>query len=1062
MLTCPRCGAETTPGARFCANCGAALASEGRSYEVRKTVSIVFSDVTGSTALAERLDPETVRRVMGRYFDTVRTVIERHGGTVEKFIGDAVMAVFGVPAAHEDDPVRAVRAAYEMRAAVDSLNDELERSWGVQIGTRTGVNTGEVVAGALTAEEGLVVGDAVNVAARLEQHAPAGEILVGEDTYRLARHAMRAEPVPPLTVRGKEVPLTAYRLVEALPPAETRGRRLDLPLVGRVHEIALLSDAFERAVREKSCHLFTVLGSPGLGKSRLISEVFATIEPRATTLRGRCLPYGDGITFWPLVEILRDAAGIRDLDPPEEARSKVGRLVSVEKNAPLVAERAAQLIGLAEGAVEGDEMFWAVRKVFETLAGDRPLSVLFDDIHWAEPTLLDLIEHLADWSREAPIFLICTARPELHESRPTWGGGVRNATTIFLEPLSLHESGELVQNLLQGAGLAPEALARITDAAGGNPLFVEEVVAMLIDEGLLRRADGHWTTSGALAEVSIPATIGSLLASRLDRLSLEERQVIEFASVVGKEFSRAAVSALAPEDTRSRVPGVLTALARKDLIRSEPSTLGEDDAFHFRHILIRDAAYNALTRQARADLHERFATWLEGRFEDRLGEYEDIIGHHLEQAYDHRAALGPVDDAGRALADRAGRRLAAAGHRAVGRRDLPGAVSLLDRARALIPTASAKVLFDLGVALWETGGLERAQTVMAEAADAARAEGNRRLEWLAAVELEFMRLDQDDTGGVQQEAREVARQAIEVFEALGDDAGLARAWLVLAFAHNSVGEHTSQLRAAERAMEHARRAGDERVGLAARYQMASAFTWGPTPIPEGLRRAEEILARSNTPLLEAAGLRMLAGMKSLSGQVDEARTLIERAANIYREFGLTPTLATTAFVTGTLEMSAGDPTAAERVLRESRDRLEEMGEHGWLSTILAHHADALYALGRYEEAYAATERSEELGASDDSATQIGWRSARARVLAMRDRTDEAAMLAREAVVIAGSTEGILWQADAYLALADVMAVLGRKDEEERALDEALGRYEAKGTPIYIDRVRRRLDELRAQ
>jgi class 3 adenylate cyclase/tetratricopeptide (TPR) repeat protein len=1056
MPICSRCGAETTTNARFCANCGAPLTTSGAPPEFRKTVTVLFSDMAGSTSLGERLDPESVRGVMGRYFDTMRAVTEVHGGTVAKFIGDAVMAVFGIPVAHEDDAIRAVRAAADMRAALEVLNEELERTWGVRIQTRTGVNTGEVVAGGLTAEEALVVGDAVNVAARLEQHASSGEILLGETTYRLARHTVRAEPVPPLAVKGKEVPLPAHRLIEALPPREAPGRRLDRPLVGRAHEMMILSEAFERAVREEACHLFTVLGSAGVGKSRVTAELIAALSARATTLRGRCLPYGEGITFWPVVEILRDAAGIDDGDLPEMARSKLAELVAGEENAPLIAERATQLIGLAQGAAGVEEMFWAVRKLVETVAHRRPLVVLFEDIHWAEPTLLELIEHLADWSREAPILLLCTARPELLESRPSWGGGMRNATTILLEPLKEDESLDLIENLLEGPALPSEPRARIVEVAGGNPLFVEEIVEMLIDEGLLLRSDGHWEAFGELAEMSIPATISSLLTARLDRLPTEERRVIEFASVVGKEFWGGAVAALAPEDMRPRVSGLLTAISRKDLIRSEPSMLSGHDAFRFRHVLIRDAAYGALPRQARAELHEQFATWLERRFEDRLGEYEDILGYHLEEAYEQRAALGPVDDAGRALGARAGERLGSAGRRASGRGDFPGAVNLLNRAQGLLPAPSAEVLLNLGIALWETGSLRRAEVVMSEGVEAARAEGNRRLEWLTAVDLQFMRLDLDATGGVQQESREISRRAIEVFEALGDEAGLARAWLVMAFAHNSVGEHTPLLRAAEQAMEHAQAAGDERVASMARYQMASALTWGPTPVEEGLRRAEEVLARSKTPLLEGPALRMVAAMKALSGRVDEARALIARAAAIFRDLGLMPSLATNAFVTGRLEMSVGNPAAAERVLRESRDRLEEMGERGWLSTILAGHADALYELGRYEEAYAATERSDEVGASDDLATQIMWRSARAKVLARGDRPDEAEALAREAVTIADSTEGTLWQADAYLALGDVMAIMRRPDEEERALREALTRYEAKGTTIHVERVRHRL------
>jgi class 3 adenylate cyclase len=387
---CASCGQDNPEGFRFCGNCGAALADAVPHREVRKTVTIVFSDVTGSTALGERLDPEATRRLIQRYYDTMSAAVERHGGTVEKFIGDAVMAVFGIPTLHEDDALRAVRAAADMREALSALNDELERDFGVRIHARTGVNTGEVLAG-----EGqtLAVGDAVNTAARLEQAAAPGEILLGDSTFRLVRDAVRAEDARPVTAKGKSDPLTAHRLLDVLAGAEAFTRRLDAPMIGRENELSQLSQAFERAVRERTPYLFTILGSAGIGKSRLVLEFLDRADGEATILLGRCLPYGEGITYWPLMEVLR-----RFDDP--EAEELLDRITR-------------------EGAGVAEEIAWATRTLLERSARERPVVLVLDDLHWAEPTFLDLVEHVADWSREAPMLLLTVARPELLDVRPT-------------------------------------------------------------------------------------------------------------------------------------------------------------------------------------------------------------------------------------------------------------------------------------------------------------------------------------------------------------------------------------------------------------------------------------------------------------------------------------------------------------------------------------------------------------------------------------------------------------------------------------------------------------------
>ncbi|HEX6398979.1 MAG TPA: adenylate/guanylate cyclase domain-containing protein, partial [Actinomycetota bacterium] len=516
MLTCANCGRESPEDFAFCPACSAPLAPAA-PQEVRKTVTVVFCDVTGSTAMGERLDPESVRRVMSRYFAEMRAALERHGGTVEKFIGDAVMAVFGVPAIHEDDALRAVRAAAEMRDAFRVLNKELERDYGVSLTGRIGVNTGEVVAG--DHADTLVTGDAVNVAARLEQAAEPGTVLMGEKTLRLVRDAVIVEPIPPLEVKGKTEPLAAFRLVQVTPGVAGFARRLDSPMVGRERELAKLRQTFESAIAARSCRLFTILGTAGVGKSRLVEEFLGSLG-EATVLRGRCLPYGEGITFFPVGEVLKEAAGLDDFDAPDEIERKICAVLGTDGPA---CSTLAQLFGAADRDSSVEETFWAVRSFLEAVAETAPLAVVFDDIHWGEPTFLDLIEHITGWAREAPILVLCVARPELLDERADWGRGALNATTISLEPLSDDECGDLIGNMLGRATLPDQARVRILAAAEGTPLFVEEMLSMLIDDGSLARDGDRWVATGPLVDVRVPPTIQGLLAARLDQLTGDER-----------------------------------------------------------------------------------------------------------------------------------------------------------------------------------------------------------------------------------------------------------------------------------------------------------------------------------------------------------------------------------------------------------------------------------------------------------------------------------------------------------------------------------------------------------
>ncbi len=688
--------------------------------------------MVGSTELGARLDPERLRTVLARYFDTMRAVIERHGGTVEKFIGDAVLAVFGVPRIREDDAMRAVRAAAEMGEAIAALNEELATAHGVTIRVRTGVHTGEVVV-TDHVDGQLAAGDAMNVAARLEQAAGEGEILVGADTYRLVRDAVLAERLDPLTVKGKAEPLTAYRVQKVDPAAAGFARRLDAPMVGRERELSLLLGAFDRTVSDHACQLFTVLGVGGVGKSRLLEAFVVALGGRATVLRGRCLPYGDGITFLPVVEAVREAAGLTGAETAEEARARIAALVSADEHGDRIAAQVGQVVGIEGEEAAQEETLWAIRRLFEAIAATRALVFLIDDVQWAEPTMLALIEHVADWSVDAPILLACMARPELLEARPDWGGGKLNATSISLEPLSEDECAVLITNLLAVDEVAPEVRVRVAAAAEGHPLFAEEMLAMLIDEGRLQLVDDVWSPAGDLGELAVPPTTSALLAARIDRLPPQDRELLMAASVMGQVFYRDALDMLS---TDPDVGGRLSSLMRKQFVRPERSDVAGTEALAFRHLLIRDAAYEGLTKAARAEMHERFGDWLE----ERAPERQELLGYHFERAFRYLEELGASPEHGAALAERAGAHLRAAGGQAYERGDMPATVTLLSRAASSMASTTSSSCRSCPIWPWRTrsGGSSlrrtpprtgrcRSRRIRSDVAAAARARVQRAL-----------------------------------------------------------------------------------------------------------------------------------------------------------------------------------------------------------------------------------------------------------------------------------------------------------------------------------------------
>ena len=988
---------------------------------------MLFCDVTDSTPIVERRDPEILRRIMSRYFEETSAVLRRHGGTVEKYIGDAVMAVFGIPKVHEDDALRALRAATELRRRLEALNEELERAWATRIAVRIGVNTGEVVAGDPSAGQAFATGEAVNVAQRLESTARAGEILIGDATHRLARDAIVVERMEPLALKGKSEPVRAWRLLDVVEGAPPFERRLDAPLVDREEELARLRQVFERTVRDRTCQVCTILGTAGVGKSRLAAELVRELQDRATFLKGRCLAYGDGITFWPLTQIVREIGG----------EGGVAAALGGHTDAALIVDRLRAMVGLPSAAGGSEEIFWAVRSLFETLARERPLVVCFEDVHWAEPTFLDLIEYLAGWTRDAPVLLVCLARPELFDQQPAWLRQQPNASALQLEPLSEPDSQLLLEELGAEAGLSTEARVRIADAAEGNPLYIEQMAAMV--------AEGH-NGNGALR---IPPTIQTLLAARLDRLEGTERAVIERAAVIGKEFWRGAVLDLSPEDERADVGGILLRLVRKELVRPDRSIFFHDDGFRFRHVLIRDAAYAGIPKEHRADLHERFAHWIERSAAEPLTELEEIVGYHLEQAHRYLAELGGVDARVPGLASEASARLAAAGARALARDDARAAVSLLTRATLLLRAddrARLAIAPDLGVALMEAGELAQADGVLgraiheAVACDEPRIEANARL---LQLQLQLLTESEEKT----REIRAEVERLVPLLEELGDQLGLARSGLLVAQSHWTSLQAERAANALEQALEHAEKAGDRRERNRLLRFLATTIIHGPTPVAEGLRRCDEILERAQGDrTVESAALRARARLIAMQGKFDEARELIAKGREILDELGLAVDYAASAEGAAFIELLAGNAASAEQLLLQGCSRLEEIGDKRHLPVLQAYLAEARYRQGRYKEAERATRISQETAAPDDLGSHVVSRSVLGKAVASQAEAERGEALTREAVALAEGTDFLNLRADALVGLFEVLRLAGSRDARPVA-QLAFELYTKKGNAV---------------
>ena len=1061
MRICPSCGDQSPERYRFCNTCGASL-TEHVARESRRTVSIVFAMPKVHAAAGEgggdgaAPAPEALRDIMSTYFDAMRAALERHGGTVEKFIGDAVMAVFGLPVRHEDDALRAVRAAADMQAALPALNEGFRRDRGLELENHIGVNTGEVIAGDASTGQRLVTGDAVNTAARLEQAAGSGEIVLGDLTYRLAREQIEIEFIPPLTLKGKAEPVPAYRLIRVGAPTEARptdSTTTATPFVGREAEMGRLSEALGDAMTNSKARLVTLVGDAGVGKSRLIREFAARASETARVARGRCLPYGDGITFWPLAEVVREAAGIVGEDSPNLAIRKLRRVCSGD-DAEAIVERVAAAMNLSTAQFPLPELMWGGRRLLETLAAQRPLTMIVDDIHSAETTFLDFIDHLLEAVDGASILLLCSARHEIAERHPEWLAA-HDADTIRLEPLTESESGQIVEELL--GSLEPAVRARITAVSEGNPLYVEQIVSMLIETGEIQRDMDGWVARGGSDSIRIPPTVEALVAARLDALDQEERAVVEPAAVIGLSFPMDAVDELVEAAIREHLEAELVALTGKQLVRRAP---GDEPIYRFGHQIIRDTAYGGLLKRIRAALHERFVAWAErvNRERGRETEFEEILGYHLEQAYRYRTELGVVDDEDREVGARAAQKLSSAGRRAHERGDVPAAASLLRRAVALLPREShlrVELMVELGEATFQQGGFDEATNVVADAKEIAAELHEPRLE--VRADLLAVNIEQFRGGGSASRALETARQGIAVLEAADDRAGLARAWRLIMMTELNQGHLDEAASAVEHVVTESGAAGDQRLASRSATAIAYVLLHGPTPVAEAIDQCEELIGTVTTNRITQALIQStLAVLKAMAGAIDEARSLYRRSQAVLAEMAAGVDALAGSIDSARVEVLAGDLVAARAELSRDYEALAAIGETYFRSTISAQLAIVLQRLGERSEAERFAAIAQEIGDADDILTQVGWRQARARLAADAGDVDEALRLAAEAVDLAAATSDGLMRADTLATEGEVLEAVGGAEASEPPLREALQLYEAKGDVVSTQAIKDRL------
>ena len=973
----------------------------------RKTVTVLFSDLVDSTAMAEAIDPEALAELLSGYFTAMRTIIERHGGSVEKFIGDAIVGLFGVPTTHEDDAVRAVRAALEMQDALEAMNDDVERRLGIRLAARIGVNTGDVAVtgdGSGSQPSGIALGHAMNMAARLEQAAGAGEVLIGQQTHDLAVGFIDAEEVGPLEVKGSSAPIAAWRAIGSLDGSRAGWEGEGL-FVGRAKELAAIELALATATTERACVVVTVVAPPGMGKSRLAAEATRRLADEAQILVGRCVPYGEGVTYAPLVEIVSS---------PQLAGSD--EAVTRARNA------------LADTALASpEETAWVFKQLLEKLAERRPVVAVVDDLHFAEPRLIDVLDYVATLSVDRPILLLCLSRPDLFDIRPEWATPRQHAVTVRLEPLTASETDALLATN-EALAADPEKRREIVDAAAGVPLFAEQMAAL--------RSEG---------EGGVPPSVRALLAARVDRLQPDERTLLERAAIQGEVFDRATVAALLIEGGQAGFPvgGTLMGLARREFVKPERSAEG-GERFRFSHVLLRDAVYDQMAHRLRSQLHLRFADVLLSTDGD-----PEVIAHHLERAHSERLVMGAADPETAVLAWRAGGALHLVGRRALARKEWPHARDVLERARALLviePGGEAGVLVDLMLAYGELSDWEPAGGNYAAAMEAAGSAGDTSTELRAEMAWAQLQSRRGDTQG-QERIPGIADRAVSHFSSVGDEAGLADALMLKAYtpATANLGDLIDLMRQAQ---VHAENAGDERIQIEIWDELGGAMLSGPTPYQEVREfvQREVVWARQRgIAFTEADGLLGEAHALAAAGDTDEARGAIAEVRALFAQLpGFVPQLGESDVLAAEIELNSGDFEAAESFYRRGLELLEKVGHALWWRGTAMGLADLLIDTGRNDEARALIDEVDRRGLTWGARPQSRYLQARARLAMAAGDAASALDQARKAVDVLANLQALQNEARAHETLGDLLAQAGDSAGSATELTQARDLYRAKG------------------
>ena len=1027
--------------------------------EERKLVTVLFADIVGSTAIGASHDPEVVRRTLSRAFSEVRQALETHGGTVEKFIGDAVMAIFGIPQTHDDDADRAVRAAFALRERIAALN----ANGRFALELRIGVNSGQVVTG--DAGETLVTGDAVNAGARLQAAAAPNEILVGALTHQLTEGAVRYGAMREIEAKGlgRLTVWPAAELASAL-PAQHRGiAGLRAPLIGRDDELRLLVESHRKLAADRRAVLVTIFGNAGVGKSRLVAEFVEAIGPDRVR-RGRCLPYGEGITFWPVLEVLRSDAGIDALDSQQDAARKLRAAVltafgEASEDAEAVARRLSVLAGTAtrEDALPDvpaesvpQELRWGLRRYLERRAAAGPLTVVFDDIHWAEPALLDLIEDLAEWTR-APLFLLCMARPDLRELRAGWGGGLMNASAIRLEPLTPDESARLIRELLAIDALPDDLRAEVIARSEGNPLYIEEFLRLLIDGGHVAKRDDRFVATASLGTLVVPATLQGLIAARLDSLPAAVKRVLQRGAVVGKVFWPDAIAAQGPTD--GRIEDLLVEAARRDLVSElDERGLGGGRAWTFKHILIRDVAYDAIPKAERSRAHDAFGRWLERTAGERVDEYADIVGYHAEQGFLLAQELGEPDL--QDLGVRAYRGLMASGMKARQRGDVRASRSFFERALAvaggieLPPLERLSTRGLLSVARFRLEGSDGTLEEIASLASELRTHPPAVVLVDLLMALSFQLSDKDAVA-----AAALDREAIDVARAVGEPEAIAWAMVGSHWVPWSVGDLETQRRVLAEAYAYIEASGAQgALGAALAWLRGNAWARGAfQDMAAYARRHHEWASANGSALPRAIALQGLAQAARMRGELGAALAFARQSVELAVDAGVREWIGANQWDVAEALGAAGDLAGARAALEASVRALEGAALQGFRAEARTQLARTLVMLGELGEARRQAELARAEVGPDDSATIATAAWALAAVCAAEGRPDDAGRLYQEARERIGLTGYRLTDMNIQRGYARFLIDTGRAAEARPLLEEVRAFYDTPETPFERER-----------